>query len=355
MKKQQLAFAAGVFALGVASQPVGAAPAVPSAVIAQAVRQVLSASKTPGVTIAIAEHGQLVYARGFGLRNVARKKPANAQTRYQIGSMTKQFTAAAILQLRDAGKLSLHEKVSQILPNAPHAKQITIYELLTHTSGLANYTNVSGFERMAGKPGSYQQMMALIAKKPLEFTPGSRWRYSNTNYIILGRIIEVLSHEPYERYVQQHEFAPAGMVHTGWIGGKPALRDTAQGYRVAKNGQILSALPLRASWAWSAGAIVSTVGDFVRWTDALRSGKIVPVRDYAEMTTPVRPTYGSSSGYGFGLVRDRFEGQPRVWHNGGTFGFISNGARFPAQHLQIVAFTNSANGPAAAIVSRVFN
>ncbi len=327
---------------------------VPAAAIDREARQLLHALKTPGATIAVAEDGRVVYARGYGLRDVAAKKGADVNTHYEIGSMTKQFTAAAILQLRDAGKLSLDEKISKVLPGAPHANQITIRQLLTHTSGLANYTNVSGFVSMAARPGTYEKIVASIAKKPLEFKPGSRWRYSNTNYIILGRIVEVLSREPYERYIDRHEFVPAGMTHTHWISDEPHLSDMARGYRPLKNGGVAPAFPLRDRWAWSAGAIVSTVGDLVRWNEALRSGKIVTRRDYREMTTPVRVAVGSSGGYGFGLIRDRFDGQERIWHNGGTFGFVSDGAYFPAQHLTVVALTDSENGPAGAIVNDIF-
>ncbi len=328
---------------------------VPVAAIDRATRRILHALKTPGATIAVAENGRIVYARGYGLRNLAAKEGADVNTHYEIGSMTKQFTAAAILQLRDAGKLSLDESVAKILPRAPHANQITIRQLLTHTSGLANYTNVSGFVRMAARPGSYAKIIASIAKKPLEFKPGSHWRYSNTNYILLGRIVEVLSHEPYRRYIDRHEFARAGMTHTHWISDEAGLSDMALGYRPLKNGGVAPSFPLHDRWAWSAGAIVSTVGDLVRWNEALRSGKIVTRRDYREMTTPVRVAVGSSGGYGFGLIRDRHDGQLRISHDGGTFGFSSDAAFFPSQHLTIVALTNSASGPATTIVNNIFD
>lgn len=356
MKKHLLLPALAFWALVAPCLPARAAePSLPAAAIDRAVRSLLHASKTPGATIAVVEDGRIVYAHGYGLRNVAGKLGADANTHYQIGSMTKQFTAAAILQLRDAGKLTLNEKLAKILPTAPHADEITIRELLTHTSGLRNYTNISGFVRLAGKPGSYNKMIALIAKKPLNFRPGSRFDYSNTNYILLGKIVEVLSGESYQKYVQEHEFRPAGMAHTTWISDEAHLHDMATGYMVAKDGKAVPAPPLRSTWAWSAGAIVSTVGDFARWTNALSSGKIVPLHDFAEMTTPVHVPYGSSGGYGFGLIRDRFQGQARIEHGGGTFGFSTDGALFPSQHLAIVAFTDSRSGPAGAIVEHIFD
>ncbi len=336
--------------LTASSAPVGSAP---RAKLDAGIRNLLDANKTPGATLEILRDGKVVYQRGYGLADIVHHIPAQVGTHYQIGSMTKQFTAAAILQLRDAGKISLDSPVATYLPTAPHASEITVRELLNQTSGLANYTQVPGFIHMAAKPGDYRAILDLIKNKPLGFHPGSKWEYSNTNYILLGRIIEVVSHEHYENYVTEHEFAPAGMRQTTWIAHEANLRSMAVGYATSPRKDVTIAPPLVDAWAWSAGAIVSTTNDVARWIQALQSGKIVTRADFTEMTTP--PKLVGDPVYGFGLMHDAYDGQPRIWHNGGTFGFSSTGMIFPAQHLIIVALTNSVRGPAGRIAGAAFD
>ena len=334
---------------------VSSAPLDPlqSATLDSSVQKLLDANKTPGATLEILRDGKVIYERGYGLADVTRHIPAQAGTHYEIGSMTKQFTAAAILQLRDAGKIELDSRVATYLPTAPDATEITVRQLLNQTSGLTNYTQVPGFVHMAAKPGDYQAVIALIANKPLRFHPGTKWEYSNTNYILLGRIVEVVAHEPYEKYVTDHEFAPAGMLHTSWIAHEAELHTMAVGYTTNPQKVITVAPPLVDAWAWSAGAIVSTTDDVARWIDALQSDKIISRADFIEMTTP--PKLAGDPGYGFGLMHDTYDGQPRIWHNGGTFGFSTTGMIFPAQHLVVVALTNSVQGPAGRIAGAAFD
>lgn len=326
----------------------------PSVVVDRLVQNSLKFTKTPSMAVAVVENGKVVYARGFGLRDENLKLAANADTHYEIGSMTKQFTAAAILQLRDAGKIVLDAPLATYLPSAPHAKEITIRQLLNQTTGLYNYTQVSGFKAIAGKPGSYDQMVALIAKKPLEFVPGTKWRYSNTNYILLGRVIEVVSGEPYTTYLRNHVFKPADMTQTYTMQDEPTISNMARGYIVKKSKVTLSP-PLQDIWAWSAGDIVSTVGDFAKWMDALSNGTVIPKSDYVEMTTSGRTTDGKQTDYGFGLQVTKFDRQLSITHSGGTFGYISDAAIFPNQHLSVVVFTNSNLGTPEIIISGIFN
>ena len=317
------------------------------------VRAELQAAHAAAATIAIVEDGRIAYSAGYGMRDLARSLPADAQTRYEIGSITKQFTAAAIMQLREAGKIDLDAKLATYLPGAPHAGEITIRQLLTHTSGLHEYLDVVGAAQ-AGRPTTPEGILATIAAMPLDFAPGTKWAYSNTNYILLGRVIEAVSKEPYERYVREHLLAPAGMTQTATIAQESTLPDMAHGY-VYRKGAIVPAPPLASSWAWSAGDLVSTVADLQRWNAALASGKIVSPQDYTLMSTPQAPTGRPNAGYGFGLMVDTFEGQPRIWHNGGTFGFDTSDQLFPAQHVNVIVFTNAAGGSSGQIATRLYN
>jgi D-alanyl-D-alanine carboxypeptidase len=318
------------------------------------VRAALSASHAQGATIVIVRDGAVVFARSYGLRDVERSSPADEHTRYEIGSITKQFTAAAILQLEEAGKIDLDARVATYVPTAPHAGEITVRQLLTHTSGLADYTDAPNFDALAATTASFDRVLSPIAGKPLGFTPGSAFAYSNTNYLILGRIIERVSGQTWEAYVQQHLFLPAGMRESATMAQEDRLADMARGYAYA-HGRAAASKPIAESWASSAGGIVSTADDLRRWSEALSSGRIISTSDYELLTTPARLTDGSVIPYGFGMKVDRFEGQPRIWHDGNTNGFDGSDQFFPSQGVRIIVLTNTLAAGSDAIVEHVYD
>ncbi|MBV8345553.1 MAG: beta-lactamase family protein, partial [Candidatus Eremiobacteraeota bacterium] len=329
-------------------------PAFPAAAVTAAVTAILAAQKAPSATVEVVQNGTVTYVHAFGVRDVGTNAPADIGTHYEIGSMTKQFTAAAILQLQEAGKVHIDDPVSTYLPNAPHAREITVRQLLTQRSGLFNYTDVPQFEDKIRTPGSYAKIVALVGSKPLHFTPGSRWEYSNTNYILLGRIIELVSGQRYNDYIREHEFEPAGMTQTTTIAHEAKTPDMARGYTL-DHGQVTPSLLLDDAWPWSAGNIVSTVGDYEKWMDALTSGKIVTPADFEEMTTATAANrIDTNSAYGFGFIIDQTDGQPNIWHNGGTNGFYTDGAYFPRQETRIAVFTNLDTAFPEAIVAKIF-
>jgi D-alanyl-D-alanine carboxypeptidase len=318
------------------------------------VREALSASHTQGATIVIVRDGAVVFTRSYGLRDIGRSAPADEHTRYEIGSITKQFTAAAILQLKEAGKIDLEAPVATYLPSAPHAREITVRQLLTHTSGLADYTDAPNFDRLAATPATFEQIMLPIAGRPLGFTPGTAFAYSNTNYLVLGRIIERTAGQTWEAYVQQHLFVPAGMRETATMAQEDQFADMARGYVYAQ-GRAAASKPISESWAGSAGGIVSTAGDLRRWGEALSSGRIISTSDYELLTTPARLANGSTTAYAFGLKVDRFEGQPRIWHDGNTNGFDGSDQFFPSQGVRIIVLTNTLAAGSDAIVEHVYH
>ncbi|HTA65503.1 MAG TPA: serine hydrolase domain-containing protein [Xanthomonadaceae bacterium] len=308
------------------------------------VRDILRRTGTPGATIAIAVQGRVVYSHSWGLRDRERHLPATRDTHYEIGSITKQFTAAAILQLQEAGKLHIDDTLATYLPDAPHAGEVTLRQLLSHTSGMPNYFDAPDIERIATRPIAFDRLIALVAGKPLDFAPGSEWAYSNTGYILLGRVIELVSHESYRHYVQTHLLDPTGMSQTFHVAEETQLPLMAIGYR-RRNGRTERAPTISDSFGWSAGHLVSTVDDLQKWNEALRNGRIVTAADYASMSTSVKTTDGADAGYGFGLFVDSIDDQPRVGHTGGSFGFTSADEYFPKQGLQIIAFTNNVEDP----------
>ena len=334
--------------------------AMPSVALARRidadVTLVLHYTETPGATILILKDGRPLYAHAYGFRTLADHQPARIDTHYEIGSITKQLTAAAILQLRDAGKLDLDAKVSTYIPDAPHASEVTMRQLLTHTSGLADFIDASSEER-ATQPATFDQLMAIVADKPLNFPPGSKVSYSNTGYIILGRIIELISHEKYRDYVRTHLLQPAGMNETFTVTDETSLPTMATGYRHV-DGKLERGLTIHESFGWSAGNLVSTVGDVENWNAALTGGKIVPLADYSLMSTPQKATDSSDTGYGLGLFITSVDGQPRISHTGSsTFGFTAANFYFPRQDVRIIALTNNADVPEAAemLTTAIFN
>ena len=308
------------------------------------VEAVLRRTDTPGATVAIAEQGRIIYTNAYGLRDRERHLPTSVDTHFEIGSITKQFTASAILQLQEAGKLHIDDKLAKYLPDAPHAKEVTLRQLLSHTSGLPDYLDGPDIEEAATKSATFEQLMARIAGKPLDFEPGSRFSYSSTGYILLGRVIQVVSHESYQHYVQTHLLDVAGMAHTFTIADEKRLPNMAIGYW-RKDAKITPSATISSSFGWSAGFLVSTVRDLQKWNVALQGGKIVSPADYVLMRTPVSTTQQGKTDYGLGLGIDTIDEQTYVGHDGGCFGFTTANEYFLKQKVQVIAFTNNGFSP----------
>lgn len=331
--------------LGLASVPVSARSLDPDQIkrIDADVTAILHRTQAPSAVVAIVRDDRVVFRKAYGFREGERRLAADVGTLYEIGSITKQFTAAAILQLRDGGKLALDDKLSKYLPDAPHADEVTLRQLLSHTSGLPEYLDGPGVEQEATRPATFAQLMARIAGKPLVFAPGSRMTYNNSGYILLGRVIEVVSHQSYRDYVRRHLLDRAGMKRTFTVADESRLADMAVGYRI-EHGAVQRAPTIHDSFGWSAGNLVSTVDDLVSWSNALAHGKIVSGASYKDMTTPTPVSEGTSD-YGLGLFADSVRDQPRIGHTGGSFGFTTANEFFPKQNVRIIAFTNLSTDP----------
>lgn len=307
-----------------------------------AVRSLLRRYRTPGAAIAVIQDGRLRYLKAYGLRDRARRLPVRTDTPFEIGSITKQFTAAAIVQLQERGKLGLDRPLADYLPDAPHAREVSLRQLLGHSSGLVDYFQGEEIEvdRLAAQPIAADRLLARVAGQPLRFEPGSRFAYSNTGYALLGQVIEKVSGERYRDYLQRHLWAPAGMRETFTTADEARLANVAAGYR-KRDGRVEPAPRLHPDWSGAAGFMVSTLADLARWDAALSGGRIVSPAGYAAMTTAQRAPDGSELGYGLGLFVDSAYGQPRIGHTGGTQGSTTADEYFPAQRTRLIAFTNS--------------
>jgi D-alanyl-D-alanine carboxypeptidase len=298
---------------------------------------------TPGVTIAILQDGSVVYAKGFGYMNVEDAVPARGDTRYPIGSNTKQFTAAAILMLQDEGKLDIDDRLSKYLPEIPHANEVTLRNLLTHSAGYAEYTEIGTFDEIGNRPTTLAALVNTVDHRPLAFKPGTTREYSNTGYNLLALVIERVSGMSYGDFLEQRIFKPLGMTSTfvrSWDDTRPNVATEYSSYAL---GPWEHALHLDYSWFGGAGSIVSNAYDLAKWNAALSGGRLLSARSLTEMMTPHR--IGKNDpfpDYGFGIsVSHLPNGHLMVSHGGNTYGAATQDARFPDDHLGIVVLANS--------------
>ena len=288
--------------------------------------------------VAVAHNGTAVLRRGYGMANSEWDIPNTPDTKFRIGSITKQFTAMAILQLVDEGKVRLADPVKKYFEQAPPAwDKITVHHLLTHTSGVRSYTNLPNFFRdKARDPLKPLEIVKLTQDQPLQFEPGEKMVYNNTGYVVLGHIIEKVSGQEYAAYMRTHIFEPLGMKNSGYDVAKDIIKKRASGY--SADGTNAPYLDMTVPHA--AGALYSTVDDMLIWDQALQSGKLISKASYEKMFTPGKGNYG----YGWFVVT--FGGRTEVAHGGGIHGFNTYFARYPAEKVAVVVFANQ-NGPQA--------
>ncbi len=291
---------------------------------------------TAGVSVAVVRADEVVFAKGYGFADLAGKRLADPSTIYRIGSLTKQFTAAAIVQLAEAGKLSLDADVRTLVEVPTNGQAVTLRQLLHHTSGIPDFTDLPSYETEMRTPHTPAQIVALVKDAPWKFAPGSQFEYSNTGYVVLGMVIEKVSGEAYAAYLARHVFSAAHLTSTSYCDESRPDAHRATGYEQSSG--LVPAHPIDLSTPFSAGALCSTVLDLARWDTALRTGRVVSPAGYAQMTTPTLGTYG------FGLFMDERAGHVRVHHSGGINGFVAELADYPVDHVVIVVLANT-EGP----------
>jgi CubicO group peptidase (beta-lactamase class C family) len=234
----------------------------------------LVGQSVPGVSILVAKDGKIIYKKAFGYENIEKKIPASPDTKFRIGSITKQFTGAAILRLQEQGKLSVNDKLSKYLPDFPRGDEVTIHHLLTHTSGIHSYTSKPDFMSKVTSPVSSEELINYFKNDQYDFNPGEQWSYNNSAYFMLGFIIEKVSGKTYAQYLKDTFFDPLQMTNTGVHDASLKLQHEAIGYERASDGYKPSA-NWNMTWAGGAGALYSTTEDLYRWNEALFSGKVL--------------------------------------------------------------------------------
>jgi D-alanyl-D-alanine carboxypeptidase len=304
--------------------------------------------KVPGISVEVVRGSKVIVARGYGFADIENDVPANAATVYRIGSITKQFTAAAIMQLVEAHKFSLDDDITKVLPGYPtQGHGVTIRHLLTHTSGIRSFTSMGKrFTDVMRMDVTPTQLVDFFKSEPFDFEPGDKFSYNNSGYALLGVIIEKVSGEPYEQYLQKHIFGPLSLGATSYCSERRIIRHRAAGYTLMGD-KVVNAEPMSMTYPFSAGGLCSTVSDLAVWQRALASGRVVSTYSYSEMTTPGTLSNGDQISYGFGLFLGTLAGHRKIAHGGSINGFITELAYFPDDSLSVVVLTNSdANQPA---------
>jgi CubicO group peptidase (beta-lactamase class C family) len=314
------------------------------------VQEALRQPGAVGLSVAVARGAEFVLEHGYGFADLEFTVPANEETQFRIGSVTKQFTAAGILKLAERGKLSLDDPLSRFLPDYPtHGHEVTLRHLLTHTGGIHNYTDLgASWELIQARELPDEELVALWKDLPLDFEPGSKWSYSNSGYYLLGMVIAKIAGKSYADFLREEFFDPLRLTRTRYDSNAEVLLNRAQGYGF-ENDKFVNDRPLGMSQPGAAGALISTAGDLVRWQQALVGGRVVSLASYEEMTLPYLLTNGRETKYGMGLQLDMQLGQPCVWHGGGIHGFNSVLFYFPGAKLHVAVISNSERLPAEAL------
>ena len=296
--------------------------------------QSYAGNKTFMGTVLVARGSDVLLSKGYGSANLEWDIPNTPTTKFRLGSITKQFTAASILMLEERGKLKLDDPIKKYVPEAPAAwEPITIFNLLTHTSGIPNFTNLPEYKTLKLEATPVAKTIAVVRDKPLDFSPGEKMSYSNSGYLVLGYVIERITGASYEKFVTDNIFVPLGMKDSGYDSNAAIIAHRAAGYTSSAAGPV-NADYVHMSVPHAAGALYSTTEDLLRWEQGLFSGKLISATSLAKMTTPFK------SDYAFGVMVQTAGGRKVIQHGGGIEGFNTFLAYYPDTKLTVAVLAN---------------
>lgn len=303
----------------------------------------------PGAAVLVAKDGKILCEQGYGLASLEHRVAVTPETKFRIGSVSKQFIAAAILKLQEQGKLRIEDKLAKYIPDYPRGDEVTIHHLLTHTSGIRSYTGKPDFFETVTVGVKAEDHIKSFKNDPYDFDPGKKWSYNNSGYFLLGYIIEKVAGQPYGEYLRQAFFEPLGMKATGVHEAKAILPHEATGYSF-EAGKYVKALNWDMSKAGGAGSLYSTVGDLYRWNEGVFRGGVLAESSLEAAFTPVRTAdedaaQPKEAGYGYGWSIQMFRGQQDIGHGGGLNGFVSHLLRLPKENFTVAVLVNCAPPP----------
>jgi CubicO group peptidase (beta-lactamase class C family) len=317
------------------------------------VREAMERDHVVGTSIGVKQGDEILVAKGYGFADLENEVEANEHTVYRIGSVTKQFTAVAIMMLVEQGKISLDDDLTKYLPDYPtRGHAVTINHLLAHVSGIKGYTEMEKFWDESRLDLSHEEMIAMFSAEPFEFPPGERYQYNNSAYYLLGVVIEKVSGQSYAEFLKERIWAPLGLEESHYLDNAPIIKNRAEGYEVVDENVVNDEL-LSMKTPYSAGALGSSVVDLLTWQQSLVENRLISEDSYEKMTTPATLNDGSKTTYGYGLAIGNLEGRRKISHGGGINGFSTQLSHYPEDGLTVVVLCNSGSASPGALESRI--
>lgn len=313
----------------------------------------IESGQIAGLSVGVSKGKDILFHKGFGYADLEFEIPTPIDARYEIGSVTKQFTAAAILQLVEQAKLNLDEDIKTYFPDFDfRGHTVLLRHLLDHTSGIISYTDMDVFGDIVKADLPRDTLVSLVSEAGFDFAPGEAMIYNNSAYFMLGLVIEQVSGMSYEEYVEKHLFEPAGMLNSYYCSESAVVHHRAHGYQPNGEGSLDRAAYLSHLWPYAAGSLCSTVEDLIAWNQALHKDRIIlGERAYQQMISPGPLNDGSKMRYAQGIIAAQIGGKAVLEHGGGIFGFVSDLRYFPEEDLSIVCLINTTGPVSPAHVS----
>lgn len=294
----------------------------------------------PGITVLVAKDGQVVFRKAYGMANLELGVPMKPGMVFEIGSITKQFTAVSVLMLMEQGKLSLDDDIKEFIEDYPtHGHTITIHQLLNHTSGIKSYTSINGIWTKARLDHTPEKLIDMFKNEPMDFAPGEKYLYNNSAYFLLGYIIEKVSGMPYPEFLEKNIFEPLGMDNSYYGSQRKIIKNRAYGYQ--KDGDsFVNAEFLSLTNPGAAGSIMSNVDDLLTWNNAVHAGKLVSMESLDKAFTNHTLNNGKTIDYGYGWSLSKVNGSPTLEHGGGIFGYLTKVLYLPEEKVFIATLSN---------------
>lgn len=293
-----------------------------------------------GITAIVSSKGKIIYKKALGMANAELNVPMQTDNVFRLGSITKQFTAIAILQLMEQGKLNVQDELTKFIPDYPvKDAKITIENLLTHTSGIRDYTSIRDTAQRSKMDFTPVEMISYFKNQPMRFAPGAKYEYSNSNYFLLGYIIEKITGKTYAQYLEENFFQPLGMSNSSYASDTKIIKNRAAGYTMGKQG-IENAAALSMTQPYAAGAVLSTVEDLFKWQQAIQSYKLVKKETLEKAFAKYRLSNGAESNYGYGWRLGSIQESSTIWHGGLINGFMTTALYLPKEDVYVAVLSN---------------
>lgn len=311
---------------------------------------VLRSTGVPGASVAVVQHGRVVLTRAYGRANLERQTPATSEMRYALGSISKQFTATAMLLLQQDGKLKIDDPVGKYIPGLSRGNEVTIRQILSHTSGYQDFWPQDYLMEPMKKDATAQSIMDRWAKQPLDFEPGARWQYSNTGFVLAAMIVEKVSGMPFFQFIQTRILDPLGMKTARDFDANPRAVD-ATGYIRYGLGPLRPAPDAGKGWMYGAGMLAMTAADLARWDVSMINESLLSPASYREMFRETTLNNGAPSAYGLGVFTEMSGGHFLIEHDGEVSGFTAENFVYPEDSAAIVVLTNQDAAPASSAIA----